>query len=233
MIQALLNDIEKNIDLIEPTRHYWFVRTNGGEFYNEFRKGGYIAIGYNEVTLLDIANARGQKNASDILGKKVKSIYEEEKRPKYIGNQLIDFAYSIKKNDIVLIPSENSDYLTFGVVLETPTYNELNIPNGSCPFTKRKKVKWFKEVSKFKLDPNIFRTIFVHRTITKIDPSAIQAIDRTLNNIFIKNDETHLVVNINKHNDLNATELFKSWLEIFKLTEEFGKQEGLKISTDE
>lgn len=30
-------------------RHYWFVRTNGGEYYDDYFHEGYIAVGFNSI----------------------------------------------------------------------------------------------------------------------------------------------------------------------------------------
>lgn len=34
--------------------HYWMVRTMGGEYYHEFVEKGFIAIGYNEISLKEL-----------------------------------------------------------------------------------------------------------------------------------------------------------------------------------
>ena len=37
-----------NIPIIDSGRKYWFIRTDSGHLYEEFRNDGYIAIGFNE-----------------------------------------------------------------------------------------------------------------------------------------------------------------------------------------
>ena len=43
-IQKLIN----SLTVISNKRNYWFVRTQGGDFYETFLLNNYIAIGYDE-----------------------------------------------------------------------------------------------------------------------------------------------------------------------------------------
>lgn len=36
-------------------RNYWMVRTMGGDYYGDFIRHGYVAFGYDEVTLDDLS----------------------------------------------------------------------------------------------------------------------------------------------------------------------------------
>lgn len=51
------------ITTVEKNTHYWLVRTMGGDFFYEYLSRGYIAIGYNEITLNEIkfASTFGEK----------------------------------------------------------------------------------------------------------------------------------------------------------------------------
>ena len=63
MANDVLEELLALIPRIDPNRHYWFVRTQGGEYYADFVKGGYIAIGYDEIPASVMKEA--DKEASD------------------------------------------------------------------------------------------------------------------------------------------------------------------------
>ena len=123
-------------------RNYWLVRTNAGNYYNSFLSGLFIAIGYDKISLEDISLAYKERpTAVNVLSEKISTIYgEDEKRPKHAARQLIKFVYSIKKGDIVMIPSENSEDIAFIEVVETPVFNEFD-SKFDCPYIKRKQIK--------------------------------------------------------------------------------------------
>ena len=47
---SLIEDIKS----LNNQQNYWMVRTMGGAYYREFVRGGYIAVGYNNITLADL-----------------------------------------------------------------------------------------------------------------------------------------------------------------------------------
>jgi len=99
-----LERIEAHITKIDSNRDYWFVRTQSGRYYEDFVNFAYIAIGYDAVNLKDIQAAYKDDKKKGFLAETIEKKYPEETRPNYIGNQLIDFAYNIKKGDVVVIP---------------------------------------------------------------------------------------------------------------------------------
>ena len=46
-----LNDY---VQKVQESTGYWMVRTMGGDYYEEFDKEGFVAIGYNEITRHEI-----------------------------------------------------------------------------------------------------------------------------------------------------------------------------------
>lgn len=222
----ILDSILDEVPTIKSDRKYWFVRTNGGEYYDSFIKGGYIAIGYNEISLSAIQVAKNNDSAGiENLTLKIKETYkEEESRPGHVASQLVRFAYQIKKGDIVLIPNENSHTIHFGEIASTPT-DIVRAPNDKCPYQKRKRVKWIKSVRRNKLDADFYKLMFSHQTITDASDYA-GFIDRTLNSLFIKGDETHLVLDVNTTDEINAKSLF-SFGNALNLTEELCSDESI------
>jgi hypothetical protein len=171
------------IPSINPQKNYWLVRTSSGANYDDFINGGYIAIGWNEITLFDLNQINlfpGNRPLFDTIRDKVKSERDDDDSENSRGiqayqsrsiGQLLKFAYEIKKGDVVVIPSYNSDKLAFGEVLTTPILTSDSIKFGSdqCEYNKRKRVRWLKtNVSRSTLDSNLYKFIFAHQTINNI-----------------------------------------------------------------
>lgn len=60
---------------IEENRKYWFVRTVGGKYYQNFLSGRYVAIGYNEIYKRDL-DMLPKKEESALM--ELKSIYKSK-----------------------------------------------------------------------------------------------------------------------------------------------------------
>jgi restriction system protein len=226
-----------NSTIVSNTRKYWLVRSMGGQYYDDFIENGFIAIGYDEIKLSDIAKSNnGNESGKVILRDIIKTAYPKETRPNYITKHLFDFAYNIKKNDIVIVPSSSSDFISIGRIVETPVYLELDKPTDyyKCPFEKRKKVEWLKTNLLFsKLDPNLLYLKYTRRTITTIDEYSIGLIDRTISAIYVKDNDAHLSLNIQQKDSFKAVELFQTWLDLFQLAEDFGKEENINIQKED
>lgn len=227
-----IKEIINSLTVFNNKREYWFIRTQGGDFYRTFIENSYIAIGYDSINLSVIKNA-----SNDIIGKKyladvIKNLFPEESKPGYIGNQLIDFNYNIKKGDIVIIPSESSARISIGEVLETPIYELKNsLGEDDCPYLKRKKIKWLKKNITFnQIDSKLFSIKYSQRTITSIQSDFYPYIDRIISPIYIKNDNAHLAINVERKENFPAYDVFKTWTELLDLTEEFGDVEQLEIN---
>lgn len=233
-------NIQSIIDLltiVNPSNNYWFMRTLGGEYYNEFVENNFIAIGYDEIKLTDIYKAKiGNEYNENLLAEIILNIYPDELRPRYIGTQLIDFTYNIKKGDIVIIPSYSSTNISIGIILETPVYTGVKNSNYEhyCPFEKRKKVKWLKKNLSFdSLDSKLLYLKYSHRTVTIVNDETSQIIDRLIMPLFIKSNDAHLSINIGQTEPINAFELFNSWIELFEVVEEFAKDENIDFNKNE
>lgn len=229
-LQEILNSLPK----ISETRNYWFFRTNGGKYYEDFKEKKYIAIGYNRVTLATISSGNTRDATGiEILGEQIERIYkEEEGRPYFVASQLLKFAYEIKKGDIVFIPSESSTYITFGEVTATPVIIAENKDTVNCPYTKRKKVRWLKTITRDELDPNLYKLMFSHHTITNASGYAEQ-IDKLLNNFFIKGDTASLVLKVGTNEEVKGRDLSRLVDLPLDLLDEFCKQEGLDYNSED
>lgn len=229
-----LQDAIASIVQINNKRNYWFVRTQAGSYYETFIENSYIAIGYDSVNISTIKDAFSNKHKKKALVEKIKELFPDEKRPGYIATQLIDFTYNIKKGDIVIIPSHSSSLISIGEVSETPVF-ELNnkVNNNDCPFLKRKKIHWIKKGISFEsIDANLIRLKYSHRTVTHISKDLTSFIDRTIVPMYVKDDNAHLALSVQKKSHLPAYAVFKTWTELLELAEDFGKEEKLDIDKD-
>lgn len=226
-----LDELLEKLPKVKPNRNYWFFRTNGGDYYESFIRGKFIAINYNQITLEDLSKSASNDNtAVEILTENVRMKYPEEKRARYIAYQLLKFNYEIKKNDIVLIPSTSSQKITFGEVLETPAFNDFD-DKFDCHYTKRKKVKWLKTVGREQLDPNLYKLMFSHHTISEANLYTEQ-IDKEINSFYIKGNKAHLILGVQSEKEIKARDLFEMGTLSLDLFDEFIKQEKTDIESD-
>jgi len=157
--------------------------------------------------------------------------YPKENRPGHAIKQLLKFTYSISKGDIILIPSKNSDHISFGEVIETPAYID-NSSIDTCLFRKRKKVKWLKTIDRNNLDPRLFRLMFSHHTVTEGDSYAEQ-IDKELASFFIKGDRAHMILEVKTLAQIKAVNLFQLGLLPLQIFDEFCKDENYDYSSED
>lgn len=192
------------ITIIDENRKYWLVRTQSGDYYEEFFHDNFIGIGWEDLNFEELVETRHES-----LLELIKIKYPDERQPGRILSQLKRFSTEIKANDVVLIPSASSNYLSFGIV-ESDVYNEtLNLDDmldGACPFQKRRKVRWIKTVKKNEIDPYLYKLLNSHHTIT--DATAYDTfIDRTLHSLYIKGKTSHLILNVERKENIPYIDL--------------------------
>lgn len=213
------------LPVIPSNRNYWLVRTNSGKFYENFIKGSYIGIGWNKIKAEDIfINFKKDKKSLkpiESIAEKVHELYPDTQQNKHLANQLAKFSTEIKQGDIVLIPSKNSDIITFGEVESDTIYTE-EVSEKEIVCEKRKEVKWLKRVSKASLDPYLYKLIYSHHTITNANEYAT-FIDRTINDFFVKNGEAHLILEVTTDKKINANDLFGLGNNLLNSIEDFNK----------
>ena len=226
IISKEFENLINSIPVIKADRNYWFVRTEGGEYYEDFINGKYIAIGYDEIQYSDVIIGKKNDWSSTFqFTQRVRELLPKEKRPGYVAGQLIRFTYLIKKGDIVIIPNKNSNILHFGEVAESFAYSKDN--NDDCPHEKRKRVKWIKHESRVKLEAELYKLVFTHTTISNANEYA-NYVDRLLNNVFIKGEETHLFLDVQQPNKIDQSD-FYGFGNIFDLVKEICDEENINI----
>lgn len=214
-----IKDIEvlKNlgVDVIPTNRNYWFVRTQNGTYYDDFLNENFIGIEWDKICDLDFLK---RSNEDDIRVEVVKH-YPKSKRPGYPAGQIDRFVNQMKKGDIVLVPSKSSLWISFGEILENDIYiddedteydlsdiiddifEQVETNDEKPVLKKRRKIKWFKQVKRYELDPYLYDIIHSHSAIVDVNKYS-NYIDRTLSNFYIKGDEAFYTIRVNKKNNI-------------------------------
>jgi restriction system protein len=227
-------NLANTIPVIPNTKQYWLVRTQGGQYYSEYRKGNFIAINWDDITIGDI------KELSEIeLIKKVKQFYPEQTRHKRTANQLRIFSRVIRKGDAVIITSHSSNELTIGEVLEDDPYfepvskDDLDRNPKKCPFTKRKKVKWLKTFKKFELNMKLFQLLqHAQHTISSANDYA-DSIEGLIHDFFIRGDNAQLILSVKKEGKIPMSAFFPLGTEILNIAAQFNEfSKDIKLDID-
>lgn len=212
------------LPVIPDDKQYWLIRTQGGKYYNDFKKGNFIAINWDDITIEDI-NTLSDKE----LVQKVKQEYPEIRRAARTANQLRIFHNIIKKGDIVIITSYSSNRLTIGEVIDGITYIEIVDPEvleenqKKCPFQKRKKVNWLKTVNKYDIDKNLFMMLQHSQHTISVANDYGDSIESLLHNFFIRGDRAQLALNVKREDNIPLSAFFPMGSEIIELAKEFNK----------
>ncbi len=241
---------EFGIPIINSERRYWLVRTKGGIYFNDFYLNDYIAIGWNLLTDVNIMNESTRETLVDEL----KKLYskkgtkeereedeEEDREVKKTGNygliatQLIRFASELKKGDIVIIPSQKSNNIAFGEIIDDEIFiesiNEEDLEETQCPFVKRRKVKWLKRQKKNEIDIYLYRLLNSHHTITDANEYA-NIIDRTLSSFYIKNNLAHFTMQVGIKEGIKIKQLSNLINNNIAIIDEFNNFSNTDIDVD-
>lgn len=210
---------------IDASRRYWFIRTDGGRLYDAFKVGGIIGIGYPKININELIACDFSVDAQcDSLKNRISDAYPDHKRPGLVVSQLKRFTKDLKYGDLVVIPSESSNRILIGDVVDDELYEMdlyVNIGSESClesEFKKFRKVRWIKEVSKKDYNPHLFQLMNSHQAIYSADDYS-QWIDQLLFDFFKKDNYYHLVLNIGSRNEITAQDLFRVCLDLLDFSE--------------
>ncbi|MEV2910845.1 hypothetical protein ABNF65_20085 [Paenibacillus larvae] len=209
-INSFITEYNLPVTIVPSERKYWLVRTQSGEFYEEFFHENFIAINWDEFS--DIEKFKNSEKDNIILEiERYYKSYPPDKQPQpgRIYGQIYRFLFELNIGDIVMIPSLNSAYISFGIIT-SDTYIEKVSENsqdlGLCPYKKRRKVKWLRTVQRNKLDPYLYKMMNTHHTISNADDYA-HFIDRTLHSFYVKDNKAFFVVHVNQEKDIPAIDI--------------------------
>lgn len=215
------------IPKISKERHYWIIRTNGGEYYDDFILHQYISISWDYVSLNVLYNQSEDeiKRLIDVYEKNTTVSNNElddendgssKGKVTSIFNKLNRFVFEIDKGDIVLIPSANSDRITLaevtGDVFETQNYVETYLKENPdteinpCPYYKRRKISTLKTITKKEMDIYLAKGFNSQHALSNMDEYA-PFIDRTIYGIYSKGNELHTTIHAGHPSGLSLKEL--------------------------
>lgn len=239
------------IPTIPQSRHYWIIRTNGGDYYEDFVLHQYISIAQDYVTL-NILNNQAEDAIKRLIEEYefqdsvVKENVDEESDGTAKGtitsiyNKIYRFVFEIQKGDIILIPSKNSDYITIAEVVgdtyERSNYVEDYLKENPetelhpCPYCKRRKISSLKTISKSEMDIYLAKGFNSQHALSNMDEYA-PFIDRTIYGIYSKGDQIHTTIHAGHPNGLTLQELVRLATTIEESATNLAEQCGLDFDS--
>ncbi|WP_316743376.1 hypothetical protein [Pedobacter antarcticus] len=213
-----LEQILDEVRVVDSKRNYWFIRTYSGLLYDDFKINKYVGVGFNDVPYNYLKEwNEDDPNTYSRLQHYISTnwLLSKTESTKW-ANQLINFEHNIKDGDIVIIPSKNSEFYSFGLV-EGGTHlkkhpGTFKFEDKQEPYPeKRKKINWLKEIAKDELNGDLRALSSSHQAIT----SALkygEVIEGLLSTLYIKQDKIYLNIKVTQDEDINAFHL-QSFLE--------------------
>lgn len=235
---SLQENIEKLSDSVKKGSQqcrYWMVRTNAGAYFDLFVKNDYVALSRNDIPYNLLYEAKQQyHDKTNVIIKKVKEAIKksstidksgyDERSLSLAISQVYKFVYEVKKNDIVIIPSEKSDEICIGVFTED---NLADSQQTNENFVYTRKVRWIKLLKKRFFDPFFYKLFTSHHAICDVSPYQ-EYIERSIRSQFVINDESHYVIALTSEK-IKARHLFKFGDLMLELFEDYIKSESLNF----
>lgn len=234
-----------SVESIPAEKRYWLIRTQSGTLYDTFRENHIVALEHMDIPLSSFNNFNKEAGDNEtklrsLIRNAIIEVYEtkfqdSEEQINYrqstlIANQIYKFVYEIKKGDVVIIPSYNSDLISFGEVSESYignfTIEELRKIDTDAILKKR--VKWVKDIPRRELDPYLYRMFTAHQAVIDVGSYA-EVIERSLKDFFILDNEAHLIINIQSEQDISASDLFGLGSDLLYLVDKFAKDYNIDI----
>ncbi len=236
----MFDEIAENAPEIKADARYWFVRTEGGDLYEAFVQTKTIAIGHGMISL-EFIRSLGE-NAKESLKKEIKKHYPPQMNAErritdlsgLAASQILRFCTEMKKGDVVVIPSEKTERLAIGFLVEDKAFEEpLHYKETKFAHHRlRRKVEWVTGASRSKLNPNLFKLFLNQQAVVDATPYA-SWIDAQLYQFFRKGDDYHYVMRVGTPDHIPAQSLFRVCLELFDLANDFAKSEGVEEHFEE
>lgn len=216
----IFQDLVNHVNEMNIEKGYWFVRTDSGIYFDTFVKNNFIGIGWNQITIEDITHSTkaGNEVKSKIAATENIDIELSKGKGKAtsIFNKLMRFN-SLKKGDLVIIPSRNSSRYAFGVIQDSNIFSDIDNSH-NCEYYKRKSVKWLSVEHVDKLDPIFYQIKITRHAISDIRKYA-NYIDNVTNSLYFKAGFGHFVLDIKTQKGINVITLIELVKSIQSLSE--------------
>ena len=236
-MDILLEKEIEHVRVVNPDRKYWFIRTYGGELYENFYQNNYVGLGFNEVPYEYIRDFKGTAESF----KKIQGFinnnteYKKGEATKW-ARQLIEFEHEVKIDDMVIIPSKGSHKLAFGIVrsstilIKSPGQHKIAGEYVELP-QKRKKIEWVRVYDKYDFQGELRGLLSSHQALTRADFFS-QLLESSLTSIYIKNELVYLTLKVDQEEDINAFELQRFLTGLTYFYKEYCTENGIEVNED-
>lgn len=227
-----------DIPIIDPSTNYWFIRTNGGDNFENFYFGQYVAIGWDKI---DDVNFIKDCLIND-LKDKIIELYPEDTKPGSTASQIMRFVNNMKIGDYVLVPGTNCDRIAIGqitsdvYIYETTEQEQIDAMffDEEVSYLKRRNVKWIakRPFERYELDPMLTPIIYSYGTIVNANPYS-GFINRTLYSCYIQGKEMHTIFDVTSTKNIAAVDLYNFIDSIFESAKIYSQLYNTPIEKDE
>lgn len=210
-----------NIIKIPTERRYWLIRagTNSGEFYEQFRLNGVVAVGHANNVAFDFED--GHELTSDetghVINAAVAKIQEDSTTRKRgeqarLRSQLTRFLTEVNVGDTVITLKESSQVVV-GSVTSKPYYAEAPLYGKGtdtkvCEYNLRINVQWGTPNSRDLVPLNLEKTFRIPNTIAEFkDPHQVRTLNHWLYPIYFVDGEVRCSLRIASEDDLSNRKL--------------------------
>ena len=226
------------IPVIDPSTNYWFIRTNGGDNFENFYFGQYVAIGWDKIDDLDSIKHCSLNDLKD----EIIEAYPDDSKPGSTASQIIRFVNDIKIGDYVLVPGANCDRIAIGQITSEPYIYEASDQeridvmffDEEISYLKRRNVKWIADrpFERRELDPMLIPIIYSYGTIVNANPYS-GFINRTLYSCYIQGKEMHAIFDVTTTKNIAAVDLCNFISSIFESADIYSELYNIPIEKNE
>ena len=226
------------IPVIDTSTNYWFIRTNGGNNFENFYFGEYIAIGWDKIDDLDYIKFCSLNDLKD----KIIELYPDDTKPGSTASQIIRFVNDMKIGDYVLVPGANCDRIAIGqitsdaYIYEATEQDRIDVMffDEEISYFKRRKVKWITDrpFKRHELDPMLIPIIYSYGAIVNANPYS-GFINRTLYNCYIQGKEMHAIFDVTSPKSIAAVDLYNFIDSIFGSANIYSQLYNTNIKKDD
>lgn len=210
-----------DIPVASESQQVWFIRTSGGEYYDDFRFNNYVALGWDEIPAEWIARKplfirTDESNETKFLyplseqefKRRVSDLYPDEKRPGLIYGQLNTFYNVMRVGDWIVIPSRSTQDLSIGIlgdIIHDDIKDRKIILDKEyvhCGYSHKRSVDWQKELPA-SYDVYLQKSLRAQQTISNItDISGL--VFRHLYPVYVVNNEVRVTFQKTTEGELNV-----------------------------
>ena len=208
-----------NIPVASDSQQVWFIRTSGGDYYDDFRFNNYVAIGWDSIpaewiirkplfAVDDYSVDEPKQSLSEKEFKnKVTELYPDEKRPGLVYGQLNTFYNVMQVGDWIVIPSKGTQDLTIGILGDIihEDIERKNIPDSEyaeCGYIHKRSVSWQRELPA-SYDVYLQKSLRAQQTISNITEIS-GLVFRHLYPVYVVNNEVRITFQKTTEGELNV-----------------------------